>query len=412
MTQYDPYLRWIETQQEAMLRHLIDWAAINSGSGNVAGLKRMAGAIYPLLADLSGETRQLDLPPGKSIDSRGEVRELPLGPSLHAVKTQAGAALRVFLGIHFDTVYDADHPFQSVKEIDDNTLNGPGVVDAKGGLVVLLTALRALQRSPWANALTWEVLLNSDEEIGSPGSRKILEECARRNDLGLVFEPALPDGGLVSARKGSANVVVVVRGKSAHVGRDFSVGRNAIHALASFIVDAAAIPDALPGIVLNIGKIEGGGPVNVVPELAICRLNLRATTHAEMTEGHARLESLVEKMGRRDGIRAVLHRLTDAPPKPLDDTTQAMLDAAAGCARDLGIGRIGFQSSGGVSDGNRLAAAGLPTLDTLGVRGGNLHSPDEFVRIDSLVERAKLTALLLMKIGSGELKFARRGAPK
>ncbi len=394
-----------------MVRHLIDWAAINSGSGHIAGLKRMAEAIRPMLADLGGVTRQLELPAGKSVDSRGQVQESPVGPALQAISTQPGEVPRIFLGIHFDTVYDADHPFQALKRIDDNTLNGPGVVDAKGGLIVLLTALRAFGRSPWMKSLSWEVLLNPDEEIGSPGSRKILEECARRNDLGLVFEPALPDGGLVSSRKGSVNLVVVVRGKSAHVGRDYAAGRNAIHALASFIVEAAAVPDALPGIILNVGKIEGGGPVNIVPDMAICRLNLRATTSEEMNEAQSRIELLIEKLGRRDGIHAELYRLSDAPPKPLDETTRAMLDAASGCAKELGMGALSLQSSGGVSDGNRLAAAGLPNLDTLGVRGGNMHRVDEFVHLDSLVERAKLAALLLMKIGSGELKFARRAAP-
>ncbi len=395
-----------------MIRRLVDWAEINSGSGNIAGLRLMAEAIFPSLAELGGEIRTIELPPVKTVDAGGNLQELPIVPALHAVKTQATAILSVFLGIHFDTVYDAYHSFQRAKRIDDNTLNGPGVVDAKGGLIVLLTALRAFERSPWANALSWEVLLNPDEEIGSPGSRKVLEECAHRNDLGLVFEPALPDGGLVSSRKGSANYVVVVRGKSAHVGRDYAAGRNALHALASFVVEAAAMPDALPGIILNVGKIEGGGPVNVVPDLAICRLNLRATTAEEMIEAHARLESLVEKLRRRDGIHAVLHRLSDALPKPLDDATGALLDAAAKCATELGIGPITFKPSGGVSDGNRLAAAGLPTLDTLGPRGGNMHNSDEFVSIDSLAERAKLTALLLMKIGSGELKFPRRGELK
>lgn len=142
MPQYDPYLQWIDTQQETMIRRLVDWAEINSGSGNIAGLRLMAEAIFPSLAELGGEIRTIELPPVKTVDAGGNLQELPIVPALHAVKTQATAILSVFLGIHFDTVYDAYHSFQRAKRIDDNTLNGPGVVDAKGGLIVLLTALR------------------------------------------------------------------------------------------------------------------------------------------------------------------------------------------------------------------------------------------------------------------------------
>jgi len=402
MSEYASYLQWIDSQHETMCRLVSEWGGINSGSNNILGLNRMAQAIRPLLAEM-GETRQLDLPPRRIIDDRGQERETPLGPALHAAWRGAGAKLRIFLGIHFDTVYEADHPFQKVEKIDAATLRGPGVTDAKGGLVVLLTALSAVRRSPWADRLSLEVLLNPDEELGSAGSAELLAECGRRNDIGLVFEPALPDGDFVSNRKGSSNLTVVVRGRAAHVGRDYAAGRNAIHALAQFVVDAASIPDALPGVVVNIGNIQGGGPINVVPDLAICRLNLRAQTEGEQSEARQMIEHLVEKMSRRDGIVASLHITSQCPPKPLDGVTLALLEAASACAQELGLKKIGWQPSGGVSDGNRLAAVGLATLDTLGACGGNIHSSDEFIRLDSLVERARLAALLLMKLASGEV---------
>ncbi len=403
MTQYQHHLQWIDAQHETMCRLVAEWGDINSGSGNVAGLRRMADAILPRLTELAPHARRQDLPPRTVIDDRGELRELAAAPALHAVRSPTHARGRVLLVIHFDTVYGPSDPFQHVRRIDAQTLNGPGVADAKGGIIVLLTALQAFMRSPWADRLGWEVLLNPDEELGSPSSATCLQEVARRNDLGLVFEPAMPDGGLVSTRNGSSSFALVVRGKSAHVGRDFASGRNAVHALAQLIVEAVAIPDELPGVILNVGKIEGGGPTNVVPDLAIARLNLRADNAAAQSEARARLESLVEKLGQRDGIRATLHETSSCPPKPLDDTTRRLLESVAACGRELGLPAIEFHPSGGVSDANRLVAAGLPTLDTLGVRGGNLHSHDEFIRLDSLTERAKLTALMLMKLASGEL---------
>ena len=161
--------------------------------------------------------------------------------------------------------------------LDDNRIQGPGVTDAKGGLLVMLKALEAFERSPWANELGWEALINPDEEIGSPGSKLLLEKAARTNDIGLVFEPSLSDGNLVGSRRGSGNFVVMVKGRAAHAGREPHIGRNAINALAEFVVQLNSLPPGALGLTLNVGYIEGGGPVNVVPDRAICKFNVRVS---------------------------------------------------------------------------------------------------------------------------------------
>src|SRR5207253_7136774 len=137
---------------------------------------------------------------------RGEPVEQPLGRALRATKRHepsSGVAVRVLLNIHTDTVYPLDHPFQSVTRIDEHTLRGPGVIDAKGGLVVMLAAIEALERSALAPQIGWEVLLNPDEEIGSPGSAHLFKEVASRHRVGLVFEPAIGEGNLVDSDRKS-----------------------------------------------------------------------------------------------------------------------------------------------------------------------------------------------------------------
>jgi len=387
-----------------MRSSLRDCCEINSGTGNLAGLARMSAALQPALQRLGGDIRQIELPPRTTIDSQGQPRQSPLGNAV-SVSKRPGAPHRVFLAIHMDTIYGLDSPFQTVTETSANRWCGPGVADAKGGLVVMLTALAALERSDLTNQIGWEMLINPDEEIGSPGSAPLFAQAARRNHLGLVFEPALPDGNLVSSRKGSWSAALVVRGKSAHVGRDITAGRNAIQALAAAITAIANLQDLPRGIIVNVGKIEGGGPTNVVPDLAICRFNVRTDAIADYQMVADRLQQIVENL-TADGISAELHWTSACPPKPMDDATARLFDAVADCGKDLGL-NLSCRPTGGVCDGNRLAAAGLPTIDTMGVRGGDLHSSSEYVLLDSLVERASLSAMLLLKIAGGEIAVGR-----
>jgi glutamate carboxypeptidase len=302
-------------------------------------------------------------------------------------------------------VYGPDSPFQKVTRLDDNTLLGPGVADAKGGLVVLLFALMALERYLLVHTqaeLGWDVIINADEEVGSMGSAPIFKEYAVRVQWGLLFEPSLPDGTLISARKGSGNFAIVVQGKSAHAGRDFDEGRNAIVAAARMATALHDLNGRFPAATINVGRIEGGGPTNVVPELGVVRWNVRHEAALDEAELLARFEQIVAAANQQEGIHAKLHGGFTAPPKPLTPGIRSLLDAVAASGRELGLS-LAWQASGGVCDGNRLAAYGVPNVDTLGVRGGNIHSDREYVLLDSLPERAKLTALLLMKMADGLL---------
>jgi len=400
---------WIDSQQDRLLGLVRDWAAISSYSLDPAGLGRMRARLiedFAPLCRLAG-TRVEETAAGRRlvVNASGEEVSEPVG-NLLSLRHAAPAGPRVLLGIHYDTVYPANAAPHTVSLSNDGcVLRGPGVTDAKGGLAVMLIALEAFQRFGQTDRLSWEVLLNGDEELGSPGSAEALAAAAARNDLGLLFEPALDEAGtLAGARKGSANLAVVIRGRSAHAGRHFHEGRNAVVAAA----DLAAAIDRLNAetgdATFNIAAIDGGAAVNVIPDLAILRLNIRVGTAATADWAIDQIRELVAETNRRDGITASLHGGFHCPPRPVDSPMQQLLDQVTRCGEQLGLA-ITCRPTGGVCDGNKLAAAGLPTVDTLGVRGGGIHSPDEYLIVKSLVERATLTACLLAGLADGSLAW-------
>jgi glutamate carboxypeptidase len=388
-------LTWIDAQQDRMTELLTQWGAINSYSYHVPGLNRMADALATELTSL-GHVERIELPPASSVNSKGELDHHPLGEALRVI-VRPDAPRQVLLNIHYDTVYPPDGPFQNVTRLDEVTLGGPGVLDAKGGIIVLLTALRALEETWVAHNVGYDVLLTPDEEIGSPGSVELILSAARKCQFALLFEPALSDGSLVDARKGSGNFTFVVRGRAAHAGRDFHAGRSAIVAAARLIGRMTEPFGEYPNITVNCGKIEGGTTLNVVPDLAIARFNARVTNHEEQHAVEQRVAALRDEFSRLDGISLEVHGHFQSPPKIVDPPTRMLLDTALACARELGL-NLTTQLSGGASDGNRIAAIGVPVLDSLGPVGADLHSERERVHLPSLVERAKLTALLLAKV--------------
>ncbi len=389
-------LNWIDAQHDRMVELVTRWCNINSGSRNLSGLAVMLAELKEAFAPLNGEMAEIAVSPETVIDNTGRSVSIPLGHALR-IRKRPAAATQIFLCIHMDTVYALEHSFQQVKWIDGKTLQGPGVADAKGGICVMLIALEALERSDLSANIGWEVLLTPDEELGSPGSAALLSDAAKRNQLGLIFEPAHADGTLVGERKGSGNFTFVIHGKSAHAGRDFHQGRNAIHAAARLVTALDELNRTHPGVTVNVGRIDGGGPTNIVPDLGIVRSNVRVPAHTSRERVEADIARILETANQTDGIKVEMTGSFTSPPRPMDVATMRLYERLANCGKQIGL-PITWHASGGVSDANKLAAAGLPVIDTLGPCGGNLHSPEEFLLVDTLTQRANLVALFLMEL--------------
>ena len=214
-----------------MLDQVQKWAAINSGSRNLPGLAMTASTLADAFSTLPGDIRLVEGAKVDAVDSEGRVQLVEHGQHL-LLSVRPGAAVRLLLTGHMDTVFPADHGFQSLRWIDPGSLNGPGVADMKGGLAVMLSALEAFEGSPAAARIGYDVVINSDEEVGSPSSADLLMMAANGKVAALTYEPALPDGTLAGARPGSGNFSFIVGGRSAHAGRNPEEGRNALLAAA------------------------------------------------------------------------------------------------------------------------------------------------------------------------------------
>ncbi|MFZ4747572.1 MAG: hydrolase [Sphingomonas sp.] len=376
------------------------WAAINSGTGNLAGLADIAGQLADALADLPGVLHHVDAAPEESISPDGRVRAIQRGQHLHlCVRPQANR--RILLTGHMDTVFPADHPFQTLREVEPGVINGPGVADMKGGIAVMLAALAAFEKSNCASALGYDVLFNSDEETGSATSAPLIADLAQGKIAALTYEPAaLPDGTLAGARPGSGNFSFVVTGKAAHAGRNPDDGRNAIVAAADLALQFARLRRA--GLSVNPARIEGGGPNNVVPDHAVLRINLRPATLALETMAKAAITEIVAQVSRDHDVSVHVHGGFGRPPKPLDPAAERLFGLVRDCGTDLGQS-IAWKATGGVCDGNNIAACGIPVVDTMGVRGGAIHSDQEYLIVESLAERAALSALTIYRLANGAI---------
>jgi len=395
----EPTLQFLK---EPMAELLEAWSNVNSGSDNIKGLARMLGLIKSAFGVLNAKAEVIPIAPRKKIDSQGQIIEIPNGDVLF-LKKHPNASIQIFLGGHYDTVYSENHPFQKAERLKNgDILRGPGAADMKGGLIIMLKALEALENSPYAGKVGWEVLINSDEEVGSMNSEHLFRDCAKRAQIGLLFEPSFSDGSLVSERKGSANFTVIAKGKAAHAGRDFHQGRSAIAAIGRFIHDADELNFSGKSVTINFGHIEGGGPVNIVPDLAICRINVRGEKQEALDEATLELHRIVKLENETEGLNLTIVDQSARSPKPFDEKTKHLFESIKTTAAEIGM-NIKWQPSGGVCDGNILAAEGVPTIDTLGAIGGNIHTGEEYVNLDSLPHRAQLTAYFLMKLAKGEI---------
>lgn len=364
-------LSWIDQESEKTLQILAKWAAINSWSSNREGLLQMEMAVKEAFSPLADSTQILPLDPTS------------LGNALLFEKRKP----KILLGGHMDTVFPPSTSFEVTRTT--NRLIGPGVADMKGGLLVLWLALSAFERYRGTLDLGWRVLINPDEEIGSPGSEKEWKKQSAALDLALLFEPAYPDGAFVDVRKGSYTASVFFKGIPAHVGRDFDKGKSAVKALSHWMSEAYALANKYPEATFNIAGLSSSPLINIVPEEAKCTYNLRSFKEEEIEAFKKDLEKISSKIE----VEVMTFSERGKPPKIWNEKTASLFDQIKTCAEKLSI-PFEKRPSGGLCDGNFM---NIPCIDTLGVVGGGLHTNEEYMETKSLAERAKLTCLFLFK---------------
>jgi glutamate carboxypeptidase len=418
----------ITQRHTALLEDLKRHVELPTGPGGFAALDETRAIFHSRLAKLGATATQIPGDPKPDwLDPHHDPKlpTPPIPPTLLCIRTQnLPNKKRILLSGHLDTVHDPRGSFLKLNIAPNKkTATGPGCVDMKGGLVIALHALEALEEA--GLDIAWSFILNSDEETGSYHSDSALRAAAKNHDFGLALEPAMENGGLVIERPGSGQFMLEVKGRAAHVGRDFKSGISAITALAERLVAISKMPDPDRGLIVNIAPIDGGLAPNVVPDHARAWGNVRYATPEIAEEIKQRLRDLTlhplpEGGGRGKGSSSsfssspassssyssssplpqiTLHDSFNRPAKPLNPGTQHLADLARAAAQDLNQ-QLPFGKTGGVCDGNNLQAAGLPTIDTLGVRGGGLHTPNEWIDLTSLVERCQLLAVVMARISS------------
>ncbi len=388
----------------AAVEQLVQLSATNSWTYNRQGLDTTLNMLLETFASLDGSVSTQPVGDHVEIDDRGEPQARKLG-EIGSIQRWPEAPIQILLVGHYDTVFSPEHPFQSTR-FEGDRLVGPGTADMKGGMLIMHAALSTLEASPWAGTVGWQVLLTPDEEIGSPGSAPFLEEASAGKTAGFIFEPSFPDGSLASERKGSGTFNIHVQGVAAHAGRDHHLGRNAVTAAARLATELEQLNGHWEGVTVNVGAISGGGPTNIVPDSAVVRLNVRVPTGRVADEFQQTVESIAAEASRTEGITVTSHGTFTRRPKEMSPGIKALLGGTKRAADAIGF-NLDWHATGGVSDGNNLAAAGLPNLDNLGVHGGNIHSDSEFLYPASLATRSDLSGLLLLMIASGELEVPR-----
>ena len=393
-----------EQHLSALTHTLTSWCETESGSYHLDGLAEMADILSEEVSELTPDFSLIEVDPEIQIDGiTGETLAIPLGHALLA-KCRPQAPIQILLNGHMDTVYGVDHPFKKCTMLDTNTMNGPAVADMKGGLLVMLRAAAILERHPAASNIGWQILIGADEEIGSPGTTPLLKQAAAQCHLGLIYESSPIGGSLVRNRMGSGSFLIRAIGKSVHVGKNFSDGKNAIEAVSRAVTDIQNLNHSLPQIRFNTGKIGGGDALNTVPDRAYARLNVRVSTANDAKLAEVALKQICDKVATELDQEIILEGGFTRPAKVPDAATTRLYHSIAEIGKSFGQ-NLGWHDTGGGADGSNLLAYGLPNLDSLGVIGGNLHSKDEFIMLDSICQRIQLSAAFLIGIASGEIEL-------
>jgi glutamate carboxypeptidase len=387
----DRALFWLRQQQAPMEALLAELVEISSHTYDQAGVTLTAERYADATAALTGGHLTGGVVPSKSSKYGAHV---VLHNAADDQAADAGTRDAVLLVGHHDTVFPKA-VFAGFRD-DGALLRGPGVLDMKGGLVVITYALAALHQADMLARIPVRVVSVADEEVGSPEGRALVLEAARGSACALVFESGRLGDEIVTRRKGIGNLTVVAHGRAAHAGNAHGEGVNALWAMARFVDRAQQLTDYERGITVNVGKLAGGIGKNTVPDSAEALVDFRFLTARDgeqlLTALREAAETAAQKVtGSRLEVRGGISR------QPLERTeaSSALMSEYAACAQASGLGHAEAPIVGGGSDANTVATAGVPAIDGLGPRGKAFHTVDEYVERATLVPKAEALARFL-----------------
>jgi glutamate carboxypeptidase len=371
--------QYLQSRRQQMLEEVDALVRMESPTGDKQAVDRVGDALQMRL-EKSGLVVQRF--------PRAEAGDLRLG-WLPGASEQA----KFLLLCHMDTVWPvgsvADRPPQS----SGGRYIAPGAADMKGGLVVALNALQAVQALGQQPAGTVQILLTSDEETGSRAARGMIEELAGQSQLVLCLEPGMPDGSLKTARKGGMTVCLTTHGRAAHAGAQHRSGINAVEEMAHHILALQRLTEYDRGTTVSVGKIQGGLGTNVVPPECRAWFDMRIMVPEERLRLEAEIAALQPRLA---GATLEATISPGRPPMPRDAKMAAVFHAFQQIGARYGLS-LTEASTGGASDANFAAALGVPVIDGLGPAGGELHAVGEYIEIDSLIERTILLAAVLLE---------------
>ncbi len=380
-------IAWLERREATYLERLRRLVDTNSGLDNPAGRLDCLAQIEKVYQRLGFACERVVRPTG--LQQQGDMVHL-----IARRPSKLPTAPKVLILGHFDTVYDTTSGFVSFEQ-QGEWLAGPGVGDMKGGIVVAQAAIEALSDAGQLDEFDWLCLHNADEEIQSPTSRDLIEHNAVGRDLCLDFEIGRKTGAVVRSRAGVGRFFITVHGKSAHAGMDHAAGVNAIVGAAKIVLALEEIAVPARGTTLNVGVIRGGTKRNIVPDLCRIEVDVRVLDAQEGQRVEAAVRAICAQPPVKDAKVECIGGI-GRPPWQRSPACDELIAHFQRIANEFGI-KLGAEDTGGGSDANFTAALGIPTIDGLGPVGEHPHTDQERIQAHTVVERAKLVALALLR---------------
>jgi glutamate carboxypeptidase len=382
LTQAEEATRWLADKQRAMEEAIALLVDVNSFTDNAAGGRKVGTMLRELYAV-------------EGVEAIVRPSERYADHLVFRTRSQLPNKSAVALVGHLDTVFPPG-TFEGYRR-DGDLARGPGVLDMKGGLVVIAYALKALAASGGLDAVVpVRVVVVADEEVGSPEGQGVIGAAIAGSSACLVFEAGRKADAIITRRKGTGGMTAVAHGKAAHAGNAHKEGANAIWAAARFVDAVQSLTDYARGVTVNVGRIAGGQSKNTVPDRAEVQLDLRFCTRADGEALVAQVQRAAETAASGvEGTRVELAGGLARLPLERTDASAALLAEYAVCARAHGLGGDEAPLIGGGSDASTSSALGIPSIDGLGPRGSGFHTKEELIEVSSLVPKAQALARFL-----------------